>query len=833
MILLLFGTVCWAAIGDNAPSLPASYVTTNPRLPFPDNTFLDNIWNNRTTGAAFIWTDASGWNSASPGSRIKMRNLLFAYLAEKRHSGPNVSAFLTQIQNFSQLNGVWNLSAGNGYWDPALGLALSLDWINSDLGSTVQSSMCSSLDTMMTNFEVTYASSKSSPYNDQFYITGFRQMLHLIAALASYPNCGGNSLAHLRWSLDMHVNLLWPAWKQVMGGDRCGTSTDSSNDCGAAWHESWGDYVSKTEGLTEWFVTEPLSWAVASGRGTAFFTADNPWMHNFAYWMMYQVRPDMTLEPIEPMGRPYFDGENFSSNGNPLATGSDLSVLDGLAAIYNDPTIRGWSRLVNWYGNTPNGFIPTAWPYYTPDVSSNSANTRSVLSKIRNFPGRETVYMRTGWGEDDTFCVFRVGSNFWSHPVEDAGALNCFNRGPLTIRSGDYRPGSASDHFQNYALQAVAQNVPLVYDSSDLYNSEVMLIDHNDGSGTTNTPIPNDGGQRRVGSSLSNLGGASLNAITASPSDRAQWSRGREFYHQGKNVGFAVGTGNAYTFVAADITAAYNNIWSHNAHAGSWLFNQANTSNRTYRVQKAVRQVVFIPRGTAAYVITYDQIVSSNSGFAKKILWHFINAPTVSGNSYVAARTELVTSAPYPDHWPQQWSTGHVGSQGITHCPTACTTSSTQYQYNGKLYGWLTYPATGTITTVGGAGHEFDITDANGTTNHNECMQGQCASGEGLGSVAGYINPDPTTAPHQAGSYRLELGNSVAQLSDQFVNVQLITSASDPNVVSTAPTTSVSGTNLVTTWKDNNDTCTYTLTQPLNGTGGTLTAMGAGCATVI
>jgi len=108
---------------------------------------------------------------------------------------------------------------------------------------------------------------------------------------------------------------------------------------------------------------------------------------------------------------------------------------------------------------------------------------------------------------------------------QDAGALNCFNRGPLTIRSGSYGPGSASDHFYLYATQAISQNVPLIYDPADLYNDEAdWPVQTNTGT-TVNSVAPNDGGQRRTGSALSNRGGTSMQSATASPSDPAQWMR--------------------------------------------------------------------------------------------------------------------------------------------------------------------------------------------------------------------------------------------------------------------------------------------------------------------
>lgn len=841
LLLAALALPCFAAIGDNAPSIPSTYLQTHPHLPYPTNTYLDLIWTNRAGGAAFIWTDATAWSSAAPGSRIAMRHLLLAYLSEKRNSGPNIATFLQKIKDFSNLAGNWNLTTGSGYWDPSIALSMAYDWTYADLGGTIQGSMRTSLQFMETGFETNYVGSKSSPYNDQFYITGFKQILPMLVATAIYPDDPTTSIVHLRWVMDMELNMMIPAWRQVIGGSGYwGAGADASTDGGGAWHEAWGDYVNKPLGLTNWLIVEPLAWSTASGiTASSYFTGQEPWIKNFAYWTMYAVRPNFTLEQTEPMGIPVFDGENFASSGNPAATGQDLGALGELAEIYNDPTLRGWSRLVNFYGNTPAGYEPSGWPYLDPDAAAKSANSRTALSTVRNFPGQGRLYVRTGWGEHDTFCELVYRDIEWSHPVADTGAVNCFNRGELTIRSGSYGPGSASDHFYLYALQAIAQNVPIVYDASDLYNSEAdWPVQNNDGT-TTNSVAPNDGGQMRDGSALSNRGGLSMQAMTASPSDPAQWMRSREFYHRAKLVGYANGTANKYTFAAVDITAAYNNLYSRNPHTSSWLFNQANTANRTYRVQKAVRQVTFIPRGTAMYVVTYDQVISTNASFTKKVLWHSTNLPVISGNSYTITRNELVTSHPYPDHIPQQWSQGHVGTTygvGINDCPGGgCTTSSTQYQFHGKAYGWLTAPSTGTMTLVGGAGHEFDITDSNGTVNHNKCMQGLflCTAGNGLGAVTGEVHPDNTNYPQQPGSYRIEQAVGASNLSDQFINVQLITSDLDTNVVSTAPVSTLATGNWTTVWKDNTNTCTYTLVQPQFGVGRTLNAVGAGCATVI
>jgi hypothetical protein len=559
-----------------------------------------------------------------------------------------------------------------------------------------------------------------------------------------------------------------------------------------------------------------LAWANASGRGTSFFTTDHPWVKNFAYWMMYQTRPDFTPERIGQMSFPYLGTEYTISS-----TGAGLGSLEGIAAIYNDATIRGWARLLAWGSTTPDGFEPTAYPYFTPDSSSNSTNTRASLAKVKNFPGVGTLFFRTGWGENDTMCTLRYGDSLWSHQNQDVGAWTCYNRGALAIKSGSYRPGSASPHYNQYAQQAIAHNSILITDPADTYAADTVGTIDSAGS-VTQEVIENDGGQRRVASGYNAGGVGGMQEQIQSPADPAQWVRSREYYHMGSLVAYSVATGNKYAYAAIDITAAYNNLYSRNPYvSGAWRAKTASGSNRTFRAQKVVRHFVFIPRGTAAYVVTYDQVVSTDASFEKRNLIHSINAPSVVGSAFTITRDELVTASPY--NWTNAWA-----SQ-ISNCPSSNCSSGSQYQYAGKLYGWMTLPSGGTITSVGGAGNEFLV---NGT-NYNECQQSQCDSSVGTGPTTGQISQVANTAPMEPGAYRLEFEPGSAALSDHFLNVMLMTTTSDTNVVSTVPGTTTSGTNYVTVWKDNSDTCTYTLTLPIQGVGGSLTATGAGCAATI
>jgi len=359
--------------------------------------------------------------------------------------------------------------------------------------------------------------------------------------------------------------------------------------------------------------------------------------------------------------------------------------------------------------------------------------------------------------------------------------------------------------------------VVTVTDPKDTYPDETYVINRKDG-GTTSSAIPNDGGQRRVGSSLGNFG--AFAEWQESPADPVQWRRSREYYHQGQLIAYKAEPTGGYSYAAVDETAAYNNRYSRNSHRDKWDPTQANSSNRTYRVESAVRHFIFIPRGRAAYVVVYDQIIATESSFRKKWLLHSINKPAINGITYSVTRDELVRSLPFADLWPAKW-----------RAQLRFKIDDSHYKYQGKLYGWMTLPLHGSITLVGGAGHQFDIAG----TNYNECSKGQCTTresgtyNEGLGRVPDAINPDPGAAPQQPGAWRIEESPSLPSKQDWFLNLLLVTSTTDHDVVSTAPATVDSGDKFVTTWKDNFDRCAYSLTLPKSGVGITLQAVGTGC----
>ncbi len=288
-----------------------------------------------------------------------------------------------------------------------------------------------------------------------------------------------------------------------------------------------------------------------------------------------------------------------------------------------------------------------------------------------------------------------------------------------------------------------------------------------------------------------------------------------------------------FVYAAADLTPAYNTNFSGNPAMPAY-----GMSNRTQRVQKFIRHLVFIPEGHAGYLVVFDQVISTNSTFQKKWLLHSINQPTITGNKFVIQRAENAKDGPYPGIWP-----GGFMLSSLAYANSTCGLTNGCYQYAGQLTGF-SVPVNGTnaITTVGGPGHEFD--DGTGT-NQNECQYSiQCADvGDpwGLGDTnngctAGTICPTSAAGPFEPGAWRIEETPASAATQDWFLNVLYASNTSDTTAPASVTATSGGSAETATlgaTWTNAAATCTYTMTFYKSGLGGTLTKTGSGCNVVV
>lgn len=668
---------------------------------------------------------------------------------------------------------------GQGNFIPGLALPIMFDWTFTLLDATSKAEFIRELKGFNEQFEESYVTSGlgPSPYNDQYATRTAGGVLGLVVALAMLPADDASAIGHIRFQLDVWHNQVIPVWKQVWGSSLFGVACKAENDagtataggvgpprCRGAWHESLPDYFvqapfSVTTG--NFILPALLTLASVEGRMTPvggipeFFNTEG-WVKNITYWSMYQVRPDFTWNPVSGgTSRRYFFPD-YNNQAPSSIAGPGLGYHEGLAAIYNDNTLRGWGRVMANNGATPNGFEPSAWPWYTPDSSAKTVNfpARLNLSTSALFDGVGKLFMKTGWGEDDTEVTFSCPSlGYWSHENQESGTLTAFNRGTLLNISDIYRTGSQSEHHEQFGRRVIARNGFSFYDAADIYPDEPFLPIIKGNGAAVGTVLINDGGQRFVGSEAQVFTSPS---VMQSPADVPQLMRSWEFYNQGGIVAYTTGSGNPpkYTYADCNDTKSYNNFFSQIAHSTPANSYTAGSLNRSFRVQHHSRKILFEPSKngatgllTAAYLFVLDHAIAApGTTPTKKVIWHTINLPTVGATvsgvtPFTITRADLATSKPFVNLWPEQW--GNIASPAgpqIVHCPGGvCGGAATQYQYAGKGLGWqvdltagVTMPAP---AIVGGTNAEFLWTDSNGTLNHNEAMNGQL--GTLYGSTAG------------------------------------------------------------------------------------------------
>jgi hypothetical protein len=740
------------------------------------------------------------------------------------HDGTLAATYLTKIKTMSKT--AWEGSGGlnSNALAGSLCEVMAREWIYAALDAGTRATWLSDFDAWSTFWE--NDRNQDSPYNDVTYIRG--DLLAMPLAIAQYLDGGAVGLRHLRFAMDYYINYIFPVWRQRWGP---GSPNDSTTDGGGCWHEQWPEYMDQPFGMVHHIGPNMLSWAQFTNNYPGFFTTDNPWVANIAYCLVYQQRPDFTLERI-----------NDHSGGGPIYseyTGVGRAApgtLETVASAFNRPSLRWIARMVDWRnGIVPYGFEPAGFPYLAPDSSANTSTSpaSASLPLVRNF-NNYAIFGRTGWTEDDSFFSLRCQDHFWSKDFQENGGITAYSRGSLIIRSGGGRPGTASQYVNLYSGRLISQSAFLALDgtatSGDYYPDETIPIIRADGS-ITNMAAPNEGGGRAIGSGWNQQ--SSIAQLMQSPYDLPMWQRARELYKACEVVAF--NTQPKYTYAAIDDTLQYNNQWSHTPHTTAWKYDQANTVNRSYRVQNHKRHVVWIPRGKSAIMLVFDQAITANPGIVKKVVFHTIEQPTVSGNHITISRNRTATVKGEPSYYNLVPPSSGQWNWGSTHCG-ACTGS---YTYSGAADIWETIGgnvpysgATPTPCLVGGAGHEADIgaiCNPNGTvasygTNWAEASIGQIDGPSQAfygynNDQSNFVRPDQTFGMQEPGSWRVEETVGANHTDDWFLNVALIRDVADTAIVlTTAPvTTDLGNGHLSTTMKYNTDLCTITVVLPKYG----------------
>ncbi len=80
----------------------------------------------------------------------------------------------------------------------------------------------------------------------------------------------------------------------------------------------------------------------------------------------------------------------------------------------------------------------------------------------RHFEGMGQIFMRSGWGPDDTYCLFTAGSKLPQHKHYDEGGFVIYKKGFLALDTGT-RGLSRDFNLRHYYSQTVAHNCVLIH----------------------------------------------------------------------------------------------------------------------------------------------------------------------------------------------------------------------------------------------------------------------------------------------------------------------------------------------------------------------------------
>ena len=305
-------------------------------------------------------------------------------------------------------------------------------------------------------------------------------------------------------------------------------------------------------------------------------------------WHIYATRPDNRIEGLGDEGS-RVDLKDETQR-----------VIDLIAQATGNPIFAQYSRYISLLHKNEAYYRDYRWGqllFSDPDIFSLPQTDKSLfnfssLPKVDVF-GKDAFnqfYIRSGWGNKDTFISYRAGHTFTHHGHADAGHFSIFKGTPLAINSSVYGKYTGENRL-NYSIRSIAKNSLLILRPGEKVTPNKFF--------TENVA---DGGQRIVlptGSTIDNT---------------ADWvsnlNKGNH-YEAGKLISFE-SKENDFTYIKSDLTGAYNNT-------------SFDSGGRGGKVEKVERSLVYLNKSDQ--LIVYDKVISTDAAYTKKWLLHSVNKP--------------------------------------------------------------------------------------------------------------------------------------------------------------------------------------------------------------
>ena len=489
---------------------------------------------------------------------------------------------------------------------------------------------------------------------------------------------------------DSYRSRAWGHWQQAL----------------KATHSSGGWPEGPTYWATNRGVNFPLAYQsyVSAVTGSPALAVSDPVedLRQMGLWMAYSLRGDGS-----------FNRYGDVASQVVISNGTIGKSIDYYAQATGDPALAAFAEHARDYRNPLyySGYqwmMPVTYDYsIAKPAGYNPANPRDSLGPaLPNAAvfGRDSmgfVVMRQGWSFGDTQISFKAGDYLAHHGHYDQGTFTLFKGAKLVINSGGYGP-YFGDHRLNYYVRTVSKNGILIQRPGELWTPPSV---------SPPGGFANDGGQRIV------------QATGSSVRSYEQWQANKTSgwnYESGDITAFDNVDG-AYSYVASDITRAYNSTLYDSEWQGG-------------KVSLVTRQLVYLQ--DADVLIVFDRVNSTDPSYKKKWLLHTPNK-FVGGTEVVAVGNA---------------SNGIIEVDGDTIADDVLTMTNS----GAKLFLQVLLPASYTVNKVGGQSYRYyveddgDDSDGYDGTNHDDY---------------------PEQSWHDYGNWRIEVSPKAANNFDTFLNV--------------------------------------------------------------
>jgi len=332
----------------------------------------------------------------------------------------------------------------NWYSTTRVHATMTWDWLYNDLSAEEREAYLSRLVRAVQ--DVLRAKPRIYRENYSGYTTGFygiRNCLWFIGCTAYGTGIEEKQVNEwLVWGREENLRLLAHR-RKACGDDGGGASPTLGYVLGAyPWSEQ------------NFFYT----WLSATGENLAPDWPHSAWLANYVVWNW-----------IETSGQPLeFGWGDTPHTTNRLPTWQLYTHLANIRHLYGRETHEAAALARHVQSLLPSKSYSPAWfiyPFLLTNLETSPEPFKpESLPHARHFEGLGQVFMRSGTGADDTYCLFTCGGILRQHRHYDALNFIIYHQGHLALDSGTrYSETANGQHLKNYYAQTVAHNCVLIH----------------------------------------------------------------------------------------------------------------------------------------------------------------------------------------------------------------------------------------------------------------------------------------------------------------------------------------------------------------------------------